>query len=143
MRPFRMNSAARLPLRITLLLWLVLIITAWNVVRTVTGIAWRDTLELYASYPGPFYIATTGAIWSAVGLFVLWSSLRRASWTRMVLLSTAGLYAAWTWIDRLFLQRQLRANWPFSLAETLLFLGYVAFVVLDPRHKIYFVKRGL
>ena len=138
-----MNMHSRLPMRITLLLLLVLTITAWNVVRLATSIAWHDTLETYSLRPGPSYIGLTGLIWTLIGLFLLWSFWRGAPWTRWVLLIAAGLYAAWVWADRLLVQVQMRANWPFDLFATGVLLVYTVAIVLDPRNQIYFIKRGL
>ncbi len=135
-----MTTQSRLPLRITLLLWLVLIITAWNIVRLVSGIAWRETLEIYAPHPGVLYVALTGAIWTLVGLFTLWSFWRGERWTRSLIVTAAALYSAWIWVDRLFFQAKTQANWPFTLLLTVLLLVYTAAVVLDPRNRIYFRK---
>jgi hypothetical protein len=128
---------------ITLLLWLVLIITAWNFVRLVTSITWRDTLETYAPRPGPLYIGITGAVWTILGLFLLWSFIQGARWTRLVLLISGFVYSVWVWVDKLFVQTQLRPNWPFNLVTTIILFGFVIVVVLDPHNQIYFMKREL
>ena len=138
-----MTERIKRPVRITLLVWLVLIFTAWNGVRLATGLMWRDTLATYVAYPGPLYISLTGAIWTVAGLFWLWSFWRAAIWTRVVLIGAAGLYAAWFWVDRLLVQAQMRANWPFDLLITIILLAYIAFVVFDPYNENYFEKRGL
>jgi hypothetical protein len=138
-----MQTHPKLPLRITLLLWLVLIITAWNAVRFATGIGWRVTLETYAPWPGPFYIGVTGAIWTLAGLVLFWSFFVGVSWNRLALLIGAYVYAIWFWVDRLFVQPQVRANWPFDLVTTIILLGFTTAVVLDHHNQIYFVKRDL
>jgi hypothetical protein len=138
-----MNTHPKRPLRITFLLWLVLIMTAWNLVRLVTSIGWRDTLETYVPRPGPFYTGLTGAIWTLMGLFLFWSFIRGATWTRMALLITGFVYAVWFWADKLFFQPLLRANWPFILLTTIILLSFTTAFVLDPHNQIYFVKRDL
>jgi hypothetical protein len=138
-----MRTKSKLPRRITLLLWLVLIITTWNLIRLITGIAWRDTLEAYAAKPGPFYIGFTGALWSGIGIFLFWSFIRGSNWTRISILVTGFIYATWIWADRLFVQSQLHANWPFDLLVTLILLSFMTAVVLDPSNQIYFLKRDL
>ena len=138
-----MNTHARLPLRITLLLWLVLILTAWNLTRLATGIGWRVTLETYAPWPGPLYIGLTGATWTLIGLFLLWSFIRRAPWCRISFLIAGFIYGSWDWLDKLLIQPQLRLNWPFDLLITLILLGFTIAVVLDPQNKIFFQKRDL
>ncbi len=120
----KMREHSKLPLRITLLLWLVLIITALNMVRLVTSIAWHNALETYAPQPGPIYIGVTGAIWTLLGLFLLGGFIRGVRGIRAWFVLAAFVYAAWTWADKLWVQTQLRANWPFDLLATILLLGY-------------------
>jgi hypothetical protein len=138
-----MRTHSKLPIRITLLLWLVLIITAWNTVRFATSIGWHDTLETYAPWPGPLYIGITGAVWAVAGLFLFMSFVRRARWTRIAFLIAGSIYSIWVWVDKLFVQAQLRANWPFDLLATLVLVGFTTAVVLDPHNQIYFLKRDL
>lgn len=130
----------RFPRRVTLLMWLVLGFTAWNAVRFATSFAWRDTLEMYAPHPGPVYIGASGALWVVTGSFVLWSFWCGKRWTRPALLIASGVYAAWSWADRLFVQTQMRANWPFALLATIILLTFVAAVVLDPHNYAYFER---
>lgn len=130
------------PWHVTLLIWLVLSLTTWHIVRAATSILWRDTLEKYASYPGPLYIGLSGAVWALTGIFLLWSILRGERWTRPALLIASGLYAAWVWADRLFVQAQMRANWPFALIVTILLLVFTTAVVLHPRNQIYFEREA-
>src|SRR5512133_452396 len=138
-----MTPRGRLPFRITLLLALVLIMTALSAVRMVTALAWRSTLDLYTAPALVVYAAVSGAIWTLAGLFLLWSIRRRGQHTRAIFLGLAGAYAAWAWIDRLFIQTELRASWPFDLLLTLILLAFVATTVLDPRNRLYFQKRDL
>ncbi len=135
-----MRRHPRLPLRITLLLGLVLIITVLSLVRLWTAIAWRSTLAAYTSPLLVVYIGLTGAIWSFMGGFVLWSFWRGARYTRPLILAASGAYAAWAWADRLLVQPGADANWLFALIGTILLLAFVAAVVLDPRKKPYFRK---
>ena len=135
-----MYKHSKLPFRITLLLWLVLIITAWNIIRLITSITWHGILNTYAPRPGPIYIGVTGAIWTLAGLFVLLGFVRGAKWTRMVLVLASLGYAIWDWADKLFIQAQLRANWPFDLLTTIILLGFISAVVLDPHNRTYFEK---
>ena len=123
-----------------MLLWLVLIITALNVVRLATALAWQKTLSSYLVFPGVAYVAITGGIWVAVGLFLLWSFLRRSAWTRTAFLAGAGAYAAWAWADRIFIRAEPPSNWLFALLVTIFLLGFTAVVVLDRHNQSYFRK---
>jgi hypothetical protein len=129
-----------MPTRIALLLLLVTLVTLWNAFRLATSIAWRDTLETYAPFPGPFYIGSMGALWTLIGLFLLWSFWRRLRWTRGAILIASIVYAIWVWIDRLFIQAKVQANSPFDLLVTILLLTLTAIVVLDPPNRIYFER---
>ena len=121
---------------------LILLVTVGQAVRFATGIAWRDTLEIYAPNPGPIYIGATGALWTLVGLFLILSIWIGAHWTRTAILIASSLYSAWVWADRLFVQAQMRANWPFDLLITIIMLAFTATVVLDPHNKIYFEREA-
>jgi hypothetical protein len=132
----------KLPTRIILLLILVALLTIWQALRFATSIVWRDTLETYAPYPGPLYIGGMGALWTLIGLLILWSFWRGRGWTRKALLIAAGSYAAWIWLDRLFIQAGSRANYPFDLLVTIILLSFTAIVVLDPHSRIYFEREA-
>ncbi len=137
-----MITHSRLPLRITLLLVLVLSITALNAVRLFTSIAWSSTLASYLPTWLVLYIGLSGAIWTSAGLFMLWSFWRGARYSRLAFLAGATAYAAWSWADRLFVQVGPGANWRFALAATVVLLSFVAFVVLNPRTQIYFGRES-
>ena len=130
----------KLPIRVILLLALVFCATSWQAIRFLTSLTWSVTLETYEPYPGPIYIGITGTFWTLTGLFLLWSMWRGKRWTRMAFLLASSLYAVWAWADRLFVQNQMRANWPFDLALTIAWLVFTIIVVLDPRNKIYFER---
>ena len=137
-----MKKRLKLSIQVTLLLWLVLILTAWNAVRLVTGITWRDTLETYVRYPGSIYIIATGSFWTLAGLFILWSWWNGKRFTRAALLIASGLYTLWGWADRLFVQAVMRPNWPFDLVVTILLLAFSAAVILNPKNLIYFQREA-
>lgn len=132
----------KVPLRITLLLGLVLIITVLSTVRLATAIAWRSVMATYMPDTLIFYIGLTGAIWTITGCFVLWTIWRRARYTQALLLASAVTYALWGWLDRLLLQASARSNWLFQLIGTILLLVFVGVVVLDPRNRPYFRKES-
>lgn len=135
-----MAPRRRLPLRITLLLAVVLIVTVLSAVRLSTALAWRNTLDAYM--PGPLlaYAAGSGAVWTIAGIGILWAFRRRVRRLRWILLGASGAYAAWAWADRLLLQSSPRSDWPFDLLLTILLLAFAAFVLLDP-HNQPFLRR--
>ncbi len=137
-----MTKGRGLPFRITLLLWLVLIITALSAVRALTAIGWHGVLLSYLPLSTVYYIGITGAVWMLAGLFVLWSLLRRRRWARDGLLAAALSYTAWKWADRFFVQLGPRPNWLFELVLTALLLGFTLAVILDPRNLQYFGRES-
>jgi hypothetical protein len=137
-----MQTRSKLPLRITLLSWLVLITTVWNAVRLVTSITWREALQTYTPHPGPVYVGITGGLCTLVGLLLLLALWRRSPWALPALLLAACAYSVWVWADRLFVQARIPANWLFTLAATLVLLGFTAAVALDPLSQAHFGKEA-
>ena len=137
-----MRLRPRLPFRITLILWVVLTSTAWNVVRVWTGISWRIPLAAYAREPGPLYVAVSGAVFVLLGVSVLWGFWRREWWAARALLLGAWIYVLWVWADRLIFQTQDRSNWPFAAVLTAAFLAWTTIVALDKRNQAYLGKEA-
>ncbi|MFN2119481.1 MAG: hypothetical protein ACK2T0_03745 [Anaerolineales bacterium] len=131
-----------LPVRITLVLWVVLISTVWNTVRAVTSIAWSGLLAKYAREPGPVYIGLTGALFAIVGGVILWAFWHRSRWAPAALIGGSWIYVAWGWADRLAFQAQSRANWPFAAVATAAGLLWITAVALDRRNRAYFGKEA-
>jgi hypothetical protein len=131
-----------LPARITLALVLVLITAAWNVVRVWAGLSLAPALQKYAPYPGPAYVALSGAVSAGLGLAVTWAVLQRHRWAPRALLGVAVAYAAWRWADRIFLQPTGGVGWPFALVITVLLLSFIAAVTLDRRNRWYFGREA-
>jgi len=130
------------PFHIRLLFGLVVCVTGFQVVRFGTSISWFALIEKYEPYPGPIYVGISGAFWALTGLFLLWSLWYGKRWTRTAFLVSSGLYAGWVWADRLILQPQPRANWPFDLVITIVFLLFVTILILDPRNKIHLEREN-
>ena len=131
-----------LPLRITLVLWVVLITTVWNVTRVATSIAWSGLLAKYAVQPGPAYVGLTGALFALLGAVILWAFWRRRGWAPAVLVGGSWIYVAWGWADRLIFQDQSRANWPFTAVVTAAALIWITAVAMDKRNRAYFGKEA-
>jgi len=117
---------SRLPFRVTVLTWTVLILTGWNAVRLWAGIAWKARLAEFVSRPSPLYIGVTGVLWTALGLSVIWAIWQHRRGARRFIFTGAVIYTTWYWADRLLLQQE-RSNWPFTAALNLLLLIYVFF----------------
>jgi hypothetical protein len=112
------------PFRVTLMLWLVLLFTAWNALRVWTAFSWRNVLTEYAG--NPVYIGVSGFIRMGIGIWLLMILWQQKPYTRVLLIASAIGYSVWIWIDRWFIQTP-RENWPFVLVENLVILSYVLF----------------
>ena len=128
------------PFSVTIILWLVLSLTAWSGLRLATAILWRATLLEFAPSPGPAYIAISGAIWMTAGIGLFWGMWQAKAWIRSALLGTGAGFFVWYWCDRLLLQSP-RSNWPFALVTTALLLILLSVCVFLPGTKTFFTKR--
>ena len=128
------------PFSVTILLWLVLSLTAWSGMRLASAILWWRTLIEFASSPGPLYIAISGGIWLMAGIGLLWGMWQAKAWIRYALLGAGAGFGVWYWCDRLLLQ-SARENWPFALGATVLLLILVMICVVHPRTKAFFTQR--
>jgi hypothetical protein len=130
----------RRPFSVTILLWLVLSLTAWSSLRLYSAIRWWNVLLEFASPPGPWYIAVSAAVWLIVSIALLWSMWQAKAWARYALLGTGAGFAVWYWCDRLLLQTP-GANWLFALLATILLLIILSVCVSAPGTKTFLPKR--
>ncbi len=140
----------RRPLSVTILLLGVLSITVVNLVRFVLGLGYRDFL---ASQPGVpwLYIILTGLIWTAAGSILCWGLWRAKQWAPRLMQAMALTYAAYYWLDHLFLvdhpargaagaQRALLpVNWSFAAGTTVVCLAYVTWVLGRRKVQAFFL----
>lgn len=109
------------PFRVTLLIWLVLTFTAWNVLRAWTAVAWRGTLKEFSPQPSPVIIALSSVIWVIIGLILLWSIWKNKTWYTKLLLGAASVYTIWYWSERLIWQNP-QPNWLFTVIVNLVII---------------------
>jgi hypothetical protein len=128
------------PFSVTILLWLVLSLTAWSGLRLYSAIRWWNVLLEFASPPGPWYIAISAAVWLIVSIALLWSMWQAKAWARYALLGAGAGLAVWYWCDWLLLQTP-GANWPFGLLATILLLIILSVCVFAPGTKTFLPKR--
>ncbi|MGZ9234880.1 MAG: hypothetical protein ACXW4E_05085 [Anaerolineales bacterium] len=107
---------------VTLLLWLVLSLSAWGLVRLLAALRWWDVLNEFGASLSPLYLSITGAGWAVVGAVLLWGLFSGKSWTRLAIPASIFLWLIGYWIERMFFESP-RANLPFALiASVLLFV---------------------
>jgi hypothetical protein len=128
------------PFSVTILLWLVLSLTAWSGLRLYSAIRWWNVLLEFASPPGPWYIAISAAFWLIVCIGLLWSMWQAKAWARYALLGAGAGFAVWYWCDR-FLFQMYNANWSFALLASVLLLIILSVCVFVPGTKTFFLKR--
>lgn len=108
------------PISVTILSVFVLCITSWNLLRIFSALAsWNILREFGAS---PAYLLGSGLVWTVSGAWLIVTLWRAEPHALPAGLSLAGLYFAWYWIDRLFIQADPAPNFVSSafISTTLL-----------------------
>lgn len=129
----------RRPFGVTLLLWMVLILSAWGVVRLIAALRWWVVLTEFGPSLSPLYLSVTGAGWGVVGGVLLSGILRRKKWAAPGAVAFILLWLIEYWIERIFFQSE-RANLPFVLSSSILVVGIVVILANLPRTKSFFAK---
>lgn len=127
------------PFGVTLLLWMVLSLSAWGVIRSFAALRWWDVLYEFNASLSPAYLLITGAVWGTAGIALLWSMWNGRSWSRVAIVISVLLWLAEYWIERVFFQAS-RANLPFSLILSALLLAVTFAIALNRRTKNFFTK---
>jgi hypothetical protein len=130
------------PFSVTLLAIGVLSIAGLHLIRFMQALQQWQFLE---SLPGvsPLYLAVTGFVWAAAGLFLvisLWLGARPAP---RATLAAAAAYALYNWADRIFAANVSLSvyegfAWPFRLAGTFVLLGLVFWILSRPAARTFF-----
>jgi hypothetical protein len=128
------------PFCVTILLWLVLSLTAWSGLRLYSTLQWWSTLLEFASPPGPFYIAISGAVWLIASLLLLWGLWQAKAWARYALLGAGAAFSVWYWCDRIVFQMP-SVNWPFALAANIILFTFIVACTFVPGTRTFFSKR--
>jgi hypothetical protein len=107
------------PFGVTLLLWLVLSLSAWGAVRLLAALRWWNVLMEFEARLSPLYLSITGAGWMAVGALLLWGLFSGRPWTVRAIPAIVFLWIVQYWIERIFFEAP-RANVFFALTVTIL-----------------------
>jgi len=116
----------RHPLRVTLLQWLVLILSAWNGLRVWTALAWMNVLDEFSASPPPIVAAISGGVWVLVGIVLLWVIGQKKPWAWILLTGAASAYSVWYWVERLAWQSP-HPNWLFAVIVNLTGMLFILF----------------
>lgn len=116
----------RFPFRVTLVLCMVLIITALSMIQTGTAIAWRRVLLEFEVSPHPSITAASGIVWGILGLINLSAIWQKRSWAGKLVFGSAAGYTLWFWVAKLIWQAP-HPNWAFAVILNLFSLGLILY----------------
>ena len=127
------------PFGVTLLLWMVLILSAWGAVRFFASLRWWNVLNEFEASLSPLYLSITGASWVLAGGVFLSGILRRRKWALPAVVASIFVWLIEYWIERVFFQSS-RANLPFALTLSILAIVITWILAVLPGTKSYFTK---
>ena len=127
------------PFGVTLLLWIVLSLSAWGAIRLFASLRWWDVLYEFDARLSPLYLLITGAGWVLAGGILLWSMWSGKKWAQWAIPISISLWLVEYWIERLFFQSP-RANLPFALFVSGLLLILIITITFNRNTKFFFVK---
>lgn len=127
------------PFGVTLLLWLVLSLSAWGAVRLFAAFRWWNVLNEFGARLGPLYLSITGAGWILVGGVLLWSLFSGKSWARLAIPISIFLWVMEYWVERTFFESS-RANFSFALIASILLFIVTFISAFNQKTKRFFVR---
>lgn len=129
----------RRPLSVTLLLWLVLSLTAWGAVRLIAALRFWNMLNEFEARLSPWYLFLTGAGWVAVGAVLLWGLFGGKLWAARAILASIAVWIVQYWIERIFFQAP-RANISFAIFVTLLLFIVTLISAFNRKTKEFLIR---
>ena len=127
------------PFGVTLLLWLVLSLSAWGAVRLIAALRFWNMLHEFEARLSPVYFSITGTAWIITGAVLLWGLFRGTMWTYWAIPASITLWIAQYWIERLVFQSP-RANVSFALLLTILLLILTLISVFNRKTKEFLIR---
>ncbi len=127
------------PFGVTLLLWLVLSLSAWGAVRLFAAFRWWNALNEFGARLDPLYLSITGAGWILVGAVLLWSLFSGKSWARLAIPISIFLWVMEYWVERMFFEAP-RANFFFALILCILLFVLTSVSAFNQKTKRFFVR---
>jgi uncharacterized membrane protein len=125
-----------------LVFWLLVLWTVLGWLRFAQTLQNRE-LILTLSSPGIYtYLLGAGLLWGLMSLPALWALTLQATWARVATGIAAAFYPALYWFERLVLWQDetSRANWPFMLALTILWLTISGWGLFSRTGRAYLEK---
>ena len=127
------------PFGVTLLLWMVLSLSAWGAVRLFAALHWWDVLTEFDARLSPLYLSITGAGWVVAGGVLLSGMLMVKAWARPAIFTSILLWLIEYWIERIFFQSS-RANLLFALMGSIIGIIVAVAATSLQSTKLFFIK---
>ena len=127
------------PFSVTLLLWLVLSLSAWGAVRLFAAFRWWNVLNEFGARLSPLYLSITGAGWIVVGGVLLWSLFSGKSWARLAIPISIVIWVMEYWVERMFFEAP-RANLYFALSLSILLFIVTFSSAFNQKTKRFFIR---
>jgi hypothetical protein len=123
------------PISATILTWVVLILASLGWLRLAAVMRQWPFLESLSPAPPLVYLAISGLVWGVVGAVLVWGLFLGRSWAPRLTQISAPLYAAFYWVDRLFIANPtaISSRWPFAVGLTVLLLSFTFWVLSRPK----------
>jgi len=125
--------------RVTLILWLVLSLSAWGAVRLLGTFRWWNVLNEFGTQLSPLYLSITGAGWILVGSVLLWGLLSGKLWARLAIPISIVLWVLEYWVERMFFEAP-RANIFFALIVSILLFIVTFSSAFSQKTKRFFIR---
>jgi len=127
------------PFGVTLLLWLVLSLSVWGLVRLLAALRWWDVLNEFGARLSPLYLSIAGAGWAVVGGVLLWGLFSGRRWTRVAIPVSILLWLVAYWIERIFFEAP-RPNLSFALIVSILLLAVTFGSAFNRKTRRFFIR---
>src|SRR5688572_8795727 len=129
----------RRPFGVTLLLWLVLSLSAWGAVRLIAVLRWWNVLNEFEARLSPLYLSITGVGWMIAGAVLLWGLFSGKLWTVRAILASISLWILQYWVERIFFESP-RANLFFALILTVLLFIVTLISAFSRKTRQFFIR---
>jgi hypothetical protein len=129
----------RRPFGVTLLLWLVLSLSAWGLLRFAGALRWWDVLYENDARLSPLYLSITGAGWAVTGTVLLWSIFAMKRWSYLAIPSAILAWLVEYWVERTFFEGQ-RSNLAFAVIASLAVLAFTWIIAFHRNTKNFLTK---
>ena len=127
------------PFGVTLLLWMVLSLSAWGSLRLIGALRWWDVLSHFQARLSPWYLSITGAGWTVAGIVLLWSIFVGKRWAYPAIPASVALWLVQYWLERIFFEAP-RANLPFMIVVSLFLVVVTLAITFSQRTKNFLLR---